>query len=366
MKIGIIDADLLCRKKHRFPNLACMKISSYHKQQGHDVTLLLSWEDLTDYDKVFVSKVFTDTKIPDGVLHHSNVEFGGTGFYFERAPALPDEIEHCMPDYHLYDDFVDSKIQSGARKTEFKFFLDYSIGFLTRGCFRKCGFCVNQKYDRVSLHSPLSEFYDPSRPKICLLDDNFLGYPGWRDLLREIQETGRSFRFNQGLDERLLTDEKCELLFQSRYDRDVTFAFDSIKDYALIEQKLKLIRKYTSRQIRFYVLCAFESQDERDIRDLFARIELLMRYQCIPYVMRYELWQRSPYKGLYATIARWCNQPNFIRKKSFREFVFDTPGQNKSAPKYALDFERQHPEIATKYFDMKWSDFNEPRNRPAK
>lgn len=36
MKIGIIDADLLGRKKHRFPNLACMKISGYHKEKGDE------------------------------------------------------------------------------------------------------------------------------------------------------------------------------------------------------------------------------------------------------------------------------------------------------------------------------------------
>jgi hypothetical protein len=42
LKIGIIDADLISRKKHRFPNLACMKISAYHKILGHDVFLLLS------------------------------------------------------------------------------------------------------------------------------------------------------------------------------------------------------------------------------------------------------------------------------------------------------------------------------------
>lgn len=33
MNIAIIDADLIGRKKHRFPNLACMKISSYYKSK---------------------------------------------------------------------------------------------------------------------------------------------------------------------------------------------------------------------------------------------------------------------------------------------------------------------------------------------
>lgn len=43
MKVGIIDADLIGREKHRFPNLACEKISGYHKQLGDDVKLLLSY-----------------------------------------------------------------------------------------------------------------------------------------------------------------------------------------------------------------------------------------------------------------------------------------------------------------------------------
>ena len=65
---------------------------------------------------------------------------------------------------------------------QFKEYTDYSIGFLTRGCFRKCQFCVNQKYNHVFLHSPLKEFLDESRKKICLLDDNFLGCKHWKEI----------------------------------------------------------------------------------------------------------------------------------------------------------------------------------------
>ena len=80
MNIGIIDADLIGKKKHRFPNLACMKISAYYKEQGHNVELLLSYDDIENYDKVFISKVFTDTPVPDGILNLSWVEHGGTGY----------------------------------------------------------------------------------------------------------------------------------------------------------------------------------------------------------------------------------------------------------------------------------------------
>ena len=34
MKIAIIDADLIGRKNHRFPNLVCMKLSGYYKEMG--------------------------------------------------------------------------------------------------------------------------------------------------------------------------------------------------------------------------------------------------------------------------------------------------------------------------------------------
>ena len=38
------------------------------------------------------------------------------------------------------------------------------------------------------------------------------------------------------------------------------------------------------------------------------------------YIMRHEYYNRSPYKGMFITLARWCNQPSFLKKKSFRQF----------------------------------------------
>ena len=49
MRVAVIDADLIGRKRHRFPNLACMKISGYHKAQGDTVTLRLSYDGLDDF-----------------------------------------------------------------------------------------------------------------------------------------------------------------------------------------------------------------------------------------------------------------------------------------------------------------------------
>lgn len=363
MKIAVIDADLISRKKQRFPNLALMKISAYHKKHGDEVKLELSYDNLENYEKVYISKVFTDTPIPDGVINLSWIEYGGTGFYFDLAPNLPYEIEHSFPDYHLYDDWVNQKIEEGFNRSEFKEYLDYSIGFLTRGCFRKCGFCVNKKYDRVFKHSPLSEFYDPDRKKICLLDDNFFGYAKWKTELEELIATGKPFKFKQGLDERLLTPEKCELLFNSKYDGEITFAFDSIEDYRMIEKKLKLLRDYSQKQIKFYVLCGFDDNEKydaefwrQDLINTFERIELLGRYESLPYIMRFNKYEESPYRGIYITLARWINQPAYFKKQSLYDYIHitDYNSGGRASQRYFNQLSDDHPDIVEKYFFRKY------------
>ena len=362
MKIGIVDADLIGRKKHRFPNLACMKLSSYFKARGDEVKLLVSYDDIENYDEVYISKVFTDTEVPDSVLNLSWVYCGGTGFFYDSALPLPGEIEHSMPDYHLYDDFVNALLENGTSRNELKYYLDYSIGFTTRGCIRGCSFCVNKNYKQCLKHSPVSEFLDPERKYICLLDDNIFACRDWKEIFKELNSTGKRFQFKQGLDERLLTDEKCEVLFNSKWHGDYIFAFDNIADRRVIEKKLDLIRQYTDKIPKFYCFCAYNHNNPgtyspvfwaNDVADLFERIRILFRYRALPYIMRYADYEQSPYKGIYITIARWCNQPSFAKKMSFREFC-EANGESSSAMKYLTAFEAKHPEIAKQYFDMKW------------
>lgn len=367
MKIGIIDADLVGRKKHRFPNLACMKISSWYKQLGHDVELLSDYNHIENYDKVFISKVFMETEVPNEVLNLSWVEYGGTGFYYDKAEPLPYEIEHSMPDYHLYDDFVQVALENGAKPKELTYYTDFSIGFTTRGCIRGCSFCVNKNYRQCFKHSPVSEFLDHDRKYICCLDDNVLSCKDWKSIFEDLNATGKRFQFKQGMDERLLTDEKCEVIFNSKWIGDYIFAFDNIKDRRLVVRKLHLIRKHTDRIPKFYCFCGYnhgqpDTYSEefwvKDIEDLFERIKILINHQSLPYIMRYKDFKKSPYRGMYVTIARWCNQPNYLKKMSFREFCKKTLEHgSESAIRYSSEFEAKYPHIAEKYFDMKWGEW---------
>ena len=93
-RIAIIDADLAGRKRHRFPNLVCMKLSAFEKEEGNEVELKTDYKDLARYDKVYLAKVFLDTPVPPEVLKLPQVIYGGTGFFYDKAKKLPDPIEH--------------------------------------------------------------------------------------------------------------------------------------------------------------------------------------------------------------------------------------------------------------------------------
>ena len=188
MKIGLIDVD-----GHNWPNLCLMKLSACHKAHGDDVEW---WTPEGRYDRVYKSRVFTDTYSKDTITvdNAGEVIKGGTGY--GPGPNLPDEVEHTRPDYALYPQF------SGT-----------AYGFMTRGCPRNCGFCiVSKKEGRRSTHvADLSEFWDGQK-EVKLLDANLLACPDHEKLILQLAESGAWVDFTQGLDVRLITPDNVSLL----------------------------------------------------------------------------------------------------------------------------------------------------------
>jgi len=364
MRIGIIDADLL-DKGTRHPNLALMKISAYNKEQGYYVQLIEDYSDVDNYDRLYASKVFTNTSFPAELTNKPNLRRGGTGFYKNGGRSLPKDIEHHMPDYDLYTNFVTKKIATGVKRSYYADYLDYSIGFTTRGCFRKCPFCVNKKYDHAFRHSQVIDFLNQARPYVYLWDDNFLAFSGWRSILEELAKIGKPFQFRQGLDIRLLSNDHAKAFAKAKYKGDFIFAFDHINEMPEIEKHLKIWRDNSLRGTRLYVLCGYYSLGIDEVESAFIRIETLMRYGCLPYIMRYNKCEKSQHVHLFTQIARWCNQPQFFKKMSFREYCEANEKYHKNrdqhcmAFKTMLDFEANYPEIAKKYFDLKYDILNQ-------
>jgi len=324
MNIGIIDNEFVTRSRHNFPNLALMKLSSHHKLKGDEVMLtnfdLISSNNLfkEEYDTIYVSRVFSDTYTPDFIFKMSNVITGGSGFKYDKAESLNNDIEHCKPDYDLY---------KGIGKGQY--YENFSIGFTTRGCIRQCPFCINVNSKKVYKHSPVNEFLDESKPFIMLLDDNITAYSGFFDVFDMLNNIGKPFVYKQGMDFRLLTEKKMKTLWASNYystskktggqnkgGRVFHFAFDDINDYDLIEKRLKqyyYLKPYAF-VVQFYVLCGFDRDDKYDesffkfdIESILRRIDLLFRYNAQPYIMIHENVKYSPYADLIYDLRNTFN-----------------------------------------------------------
>ena len=391
-KIGLVDADLLCNGT-RHPNLALLKIAGFLRDNGFVrggkgnasfyelITNEVNFEQLQKYDFFYVSCVFTftldnpplvlTTLLKDKKLARK-VRMGGTGSYanFSIEDGFADYREEDMhrlerdaflntlknksgrpginmrtqmPDYHLYDDFIGIMENIKRSPAYYKDYKEYSIGFLTRGCFRRCPFCVNKLEQKAMPYSNLNDFLDNEvdettgrlkRPYIYLWDDNFLASPHWEKLLDELIATKRPFQFRQGLDERLLAQSKrgedmAKKLAKANYHGDFIFAFDNWPDRKLIVKALKIWKHYCpKKETKFYLFCGFQQSAndyrkfQQDIAEIFMRVSVLMRYGCLPYIMRHEDYKKAPIPNIYVQIARWCNQPGFFRNLSFWQFCY--------------------------------------------
>ena len=287
-----------------------------------------------------MSKVFNFSTYPtfiQNMIDEGKIIYGGTGFFEADSPDLPTEVEHHFPDYTLYNKYIATLCGTDKKLLKkYSDYTDYSIGYTTRGCFRKCPFCVNRKYSKVFKHSPVPEFLDQTRKAIYLWDDNFLAadYTIWKPLLQELIDTKQAFQFRQGLDERMLAqsphgEEMAKMLSKARYHGDFIFAFDNWRDRDTIEKALKIWKKHNPKKgTKFYLFCGFKltekSHDKfyKDIWELFQRIRVLMSYGCVGYVMRHEDYHKYEISNLYIQIARWCNQQQFYKKMSFWQFCY--------------------------------------------
>lgn len=280
MKIGLLDLD-----SHNFPNLALMKISSFHKNKGDEVEMFFG---LNQYDKVYISKVFTFSRDYEEVIMANEIIKGGTGY--DLRSKLPEEIEKQYPDYLLYG------------------ITDTAYGYLTRGCPRCCKFCiVAEKEGAKSVKvADLNQFWKGQK-FIEILDPNILACDQWKDLLQQCIDSNAIVNFNQGLDIRLMTEEKQQMLNQIRHTL-YHFAWDNTEDIICFN-KLKEFRKgFNDRddKLRVYVLTNFNSTFEQDL----ARVYKLKEIGYDPYIMIFDK-PNAPKK--IKDLQRWCNSKYIFR-----------------------------------------------------
>jgi len=255
-----MDLDMGGRYK-AFPNLALMKLSAWHKTRGDTVFLNFP---LCQPNITYASCVFTwNAKRQAGL----DAIMGGSGI--DLKAALEPEIEHLMPDYYLYPN------------------TNFSLGFTSRGCIRKCPFCiVPEKEGGIQPWASIYEFWDRRHKKVILLDNNLLACPNWRETLSDLAKEGIETDFNQGLDIRLLDDEKARYL-KSIKAKVLRFAFDDVVYEKAVCKGIELLLKQgiSARKLSFYVLTGFNSVSAEDA---IERVKILQSYDVDIYPMIYK------------------------------------------------------------------------------
>lgn len=305
MRVGLIDVD-----GHNFPNLCLMKLSAYHKSIGDNV----GWysAEVPMYDLVYMTKVFSDeyTKDMSPPLNAKRVIKGGTGYaiklengkevyHKELDPSLPYEVEHIYPDYSLYPEHTGYG-QPLRKQTAY--------GFLTRGCPRGCHFChVAPKEGKCSYKvADLSEFWN-GQGNICLSDPNILACKDALPLLQQIIDSGAKVEFNQGLDARLITPAKAELLTSMKIVQP-HFAMDSMEAMEPVKRGLRLYvdaykrrhGKWDWRYAKVFCLTNFDTSFEEDMQ----RIKAIQECECQPYTM---IYNKPSARAITRRLQRWTN-----------------------------------------------------------
>ena len=293
MKVGLIDVD----SHSGFPNLALMKLSAWHKAHGDSVGWYQPLFTTEPLDIVYMSKVFTFTPDYPYVINAKKIVGGGTGY--KNYTDLPAEIEYTFPDYSLYPN------------------VDYAVGFLTRGCVRKCPWCVVPKKEGwIHAVNTWQNIKRPDSRDIVFLDNNVLasehGIAQMQDMI------GKNVRidFNQAMDARLVTREIAEIISKLKWIKYIRFAADTWNMLPVVEQAVSYLKEYGVKPYRVFVYALIQ-----DVEEAHKRICELDKMGVMPFAQPYRDFNGGEPTDEQRRLARWTNMKAAHRSCTFEEFT---------------------------------------------
>src|SRR3990167_852671 len=287
INIGLIDVD-----SHNFPNLALMKISAWHKNQGDAVEFATMFG---QYDLIYKSKVFSFTSDNEYIYKCDKYIAGGTGYGFTDL-WLENKVVHVCPDYQLYN-------------------CDQAYGFLTRGCIRNCSWCiVPEKEGKISAHADIEEFLSNKKSAV-LMDNNVLAHGHGIEQIEKIIKLKIKIDFNQGLDCRLVDNTIAKLLSQVKWIKYIRFSCDNNSQKKQIENTVKLLNKYGIPASRIFVYMLINDVEESTERAYFLRSLYVS-----PFGQPYRDMKNTPPTWEQKKLARYINIKPAFKTMSFEKF----------------------------------------------
>ncbi len=324
--------------KTKYPPLGLMKIAAYHKRLNDRVVFVkgcIPEMRAVRWDRVYVSSLFTYywkqtvkaiEYYQNSVPRRSDVIVGGV-----LATLLQDDLE-SETGATIISGLLDTPgiLDSGDKTKIDTLTPDYSIlnganftyelqnsyiGYATRGCPNECSFCaVHQIEPEFNGYLPLrrqiqliEELYGEKK-NLILFDNNVLASDRFKDIIQDIKSLGfgkgatfsyrnnsgrtstvnRYVDFNQGLDARLLTEEKMAMLSEIAI-KPARIAFDDIRFRKLYEEKMRLAAKYGLTHLSNYILYNFKDHpvDFYDRLKINLDLNVELGLQIFSFPMRY-------------------------------------------------------------------------------
>ncbi len=265
MRIALINSS---KKSPVYP-IALLKIGAWLKSQGHKCKLFNRLPtDNIKYDEIWISTLFT-FEIPyvmgmirEAKKRYKVIKVGGIA-----ASLLPEKfeeenvevtigrikgVEEFAPDYSLLKEKP-----------------KYSIAYLSRGCVRKCKFCMVPK---------LEPKFENSREDLK------------KGMKRVVKEKNiLKIDFNQALDCRLMTEKKADLI-QDLPIHPFRFAFDGMHQDGHWQKATKMMIDRGCKKFVNLVLYNFKDTPEDFYYRLRKHAEFTYKYkvECSAFPMKYK------------------------------------------------------------------------------
>ncbi len=286
MKVGLVDVD-----GHNFPNLALMKLSSFHKAQGD----VVEWcNHFNRYDIVYKSKVFTFTPDDTTCIQANKIIKGGTGYrlYYRLF------CDGYDPDYTIYPMYK------------------AAYGFITRGCIRTCPWCIVPTKEGLVRPDRDIESILQGRNKVILMDNNVLASDFGVSQLEKIIDLKCKADFNQGLDCRLVTDEIAQMLSKIKWIRFIRFSCDCKENIPSLVKAVELLNKYGVKNYRIWVYVLVHN-----VADANYRCNILKKLGLIPFAQVFRDYedQTGPTE-LQKSFARYVNRKEIFMSTTWENY----------------------------------------------
>lgn len=287
----------------RFPPLGLLKLASYHRSRGNHVKLVRGLQENLTFnpDRIEITSLFTYAWKPV----HEAIKFYHNKFSSAKmrvggiyASLMPQRIKSFFPFTQVHtglfekaDDYIPAYDLLDDVEKWRKW--DSTILFTSRGCIRTCPYCVVPQLEG-KIHAvveDLERHIYPTHKKIILWDNNFFASPNWKKILRALQDLGLPVDFNQGIDSRLINDEKAQMIADLK-TRLIRTAFDNINEKKSIINAIECFSQNSIRKRKIFIYTLYNFYEEKYDYDtpttFFERIRLIAELGCVSYPMRYE------------------------------------------------------------------------------